>query len=307
MRIRKVLAVVVILISLVVAALLATVFVAFTSRDRDVLFGSSSSVLVDGRRRTYRLVGGGTDKHRLVVALHGYGGDSRQFAYYTALHNAFGADTVVVYPDAMKTGKSGERVGWNAKFCCGSGWKSGVDDVKFLDLLIKRVTLENHIASDRVFVVGFSNGAFMAERFATERPELLSAVAVVSGSIGTKTNSLRPSKPLPILLTHGAKDRRIPYEGGKSPSDPEFDWQSFSETVNAWKTANGCLDGAANASRTAGRVTTRYQHCEAALETIEYLNNGHVWDGWRLANVWARRPRASTEVARFFDEATAAR
>jgi hypothetical protein len=47
--------------------------------------------------------------------------------------------------------------------------------------------------------------------------------------------------------------------------------------------------------------TTTYGGCDAPLTTIEYLDNGHVWDGWRLGKVWNRRPRASREIVRFFD------
>ena len=295
----------------VVAVVLATVLLAFTQRDRKVLFGRPSSFTIDGRHRTYRVVGqvSGTST-KLVVALHGYGGSGRQFAYYTALHNAFGndtvgdtvGDTVVVYPDAIKEGKAG----WNAQFCCGSGWKKGADDVNFLDVLITRLTAQHHIAADRVFVVGFSNGAFMAQRLAVERPALVAGLGVMSGTIGTTTNSLRPTTPVPILLTHGARDQRVAFNGGESPGDPEFDWRSFAETVNTWKTANGYSETPGNATTGSGRTVTRYTGGVAPLETIEYLNNGHVWDGWRLANVWTRRPRASRDVARFFNEVAAA-
>lgn len=282
--------------------LLATLLLAFTSRDRSILLGRQSSIDVQGIPRTYRVVGGGTGKdRRLVIALHGLSGDGRQFAYYTALHNAFGSDTVVAYPDS--TAKSAaDRAGWNAGFCCGSGWKQGVDDVAFLAALIDTLVADNHIAKGRVFVVGFSNGGFMAERLAAERPDLVAGVAVMSGTIGTKANVLHPASPVPMLLTHGAKDQRVRYDGGESPGDPEFDWQSFATTVNAWKQANGCPDGAGRAVSSSTQVTTVYENCKAPLKTIEYHNNGHVWDGWRLANVWTKRPRASIEVVHFFDE-----
>ena len=294
---------IVILVILIVAAAAIAMF-ALTSKDRSVLLGRPLSMQVHGRVRTYRTVGGGGAKNgrRLVVALHGYGGIGRQFAYFTALHNALGSDTVVAYPDALAKTKGGNKPGWNAQFCCGSGWKSGVDDVAFISSLIKKLSGQLGIEPGRVFIVGFSNGGFMAQRFAVERPDLVSAVAVMSGTIGTKGNVLHPTTPVPMLLAHGVHDQRVRYDGGKSPGDPEFDWLSFAATVHTWKEANGCPQEPGSVVKTSGRITTVYSTCKAPLETIEYLNNKHVWDGWRLANVWTRRPRASVEVARFFDE-----
>jgi polyhydroxybutyrate depolymerase len=293
------------LIVLLLIACLVVAFGAFTGRDRSALLGRAASFDVDGQRRTYRVVGSRRGpspvQRRLVIALHGYTGNGRQFAYYSALHNAFGRDTVVAYPDATRRTPRGDKPGWNAQFCCGSGWKSGVDDVEFIRILIERLTERYGIGEDRVFLVGFSNGAFMAQRFAVEHPELVAGVAVVSGTIGTTASALQPTAPVPMLLTHGARDVRVRYDGGESPGDPEFDWLSFATTTEAWKTANGCDDESATVTASGRVKTTTYGGCRAPLTAIEYLDNGHVWDGWRLGNVWNRRPRASREIVRFFD------
>ena len=292
------------LFALLLSAVLLVVFVCLTGRDRSVLFARPSSMQVDGRERTYRVVSGGSgaqEQRRLVIALHGYTGNGRQFAYYTALHNAFDADTVIAYPDATKRTAKGDKPGWNAQFCCGSGWKTSIDDVKFIRELIEELRAKYQIDKERVFFVGFSNGAFMTERFAAEHPDLVAGVAVMSGTIGTTVTELQPTTPVPMLLTHGVKDVRVRYDGGESPGDPEFDWKSFATTVNAWKQANGCEAGSRKVVKTNLRTTTTYEKCRAPLTTIEYLENGHVWDGWRLANVWNRTPRASQEIARFFD------
>ncbi len=294
-----------VLLVVLVTSILLVIFAAFTGRDRSVLFGGSTSIQVDGLRRSFRVVKGAKSSEgkprRLVIALHGYSGNGRQFAYYTALHNAFGADTVIAYPDASKQTAPGDKTGWNAQFCCGSGWKNKVDDAQFISALIKTLRTKYRIDADRVFLAGFSNGAFMTQRFAAEHPKLVAGVAVMSGTIGTTTNSLRPTSPVPMLLTHGVKDVRVRYEGGAAPSDPDFDWQRFTSTVDTWKKANGCLEVPGAVVTTPGRITTTYESCQAPLTTIEYRTNGHVWDGWRLLNVWTRRPRASQDIAQFFD------
>lgn len=281
-----------------------TVFVALTGRDRSVLLGRGSSLEFQGSKRNYLVSGrhGTTAEPKsLVVALHGFGGDGRQLAYYTALHNAFPPEVVVAYPNAVSPIRQGLPPGWNAQFCCGSGWKQKADDVGFLRALIEKLVDEYNVPRDRVFMVGFSNGAFMAQRFATENPSLVRAVAVGSGTIGTTQNSLKPTGPVPILLMHGVKDQRVRYEGGTTSGDPEFDWIGFRGTVDVWRRINGCPSSDAGLIvRTDARVTTTYERCAAPMKTIEYLNNAHKWDGWRLANVWTRRPGESREVAAFF-------
>jgi poly(3-hydroxybutyrate) depolymerase len=161
-----------IVLAVIGSILTATILFVFTGRDRSLLFGRSLSITVDGASRSFLVSQGGDQKPRnLVLGLHGYGGDGRQLAYYTALHNAFGSDTMVVYPNASAP-IAGQKTGWNADFCCGSGWKNKVDDVGFLQALITDLRQRHGIAADRVFIVGFSNGAFMAQRFAAEHPEL---------------------------------------------------------------------------------------------------------------------------------------
>jgi polyhydroxybutyrate depolymerase len=295
--------IVVILFAVVVLLVLGIVLVAFTGRDRSVLFGRSDSIEVNGLRRTFLVSKGGAKPRDLVIGIHGYGGDGRQLAYYTALHNAFGADTIVVYPDASKP-NSGQKTGWNADFCCGSGWKNKVDDVDFLETLILELRQKHQIAADRVFMVGFSNGAFMTQRFAAERPELVRAVASGAGTIGTVGvggKQLQPSAPVPMLLMHGTKDVRVTYNGGTSPGDPEFDWLSFAATAEAWRKANGC-DGQPRKTEDSIRRTTTYEGCAAPLTTIEFLNDAHVWHGARLFNVLTRSPKASSDVAAFFKD-----
>ncbi len=292
----------VIVLAVVGSALTATMLFAFTGRDRSVLFGRSESINVDGVQRSFLVAKASPQKPRnLVLGLHGFGGDGRQFAYYTALHNAFGSDTMVVYPNASAP-KVGQKTGWNADFCCGSGWKNQVDDVGFLEALIAELRQKHDIAADRVFIVGFSNGAFMAQRFASERPGLVRAVVSGAGTIGThglNGRTLRPTSPVPMLLMHGSKDERVMYKGGTSPGDPEFDWLSFIETSSAWQQANQCC-AEPQVIETADRRTTTYGGCAAPLLTIEFLNDAHVWHGARLLNVWTRRPKASREAAAFF-------
>jgi polyhydroxybutyrate depolymerase len=272
---------------LVLLLAMSVIFLALTSRDRDVLFSPNKHIISDGLRRSFVVSRGSSKPAKLIIALHGFGGNGRQFAYYTALHNSLGSDAVVVYPDAIRPPKdSGLKSGWNAGFCCGSDWKRQIDDVSFLIGLIDQETKAYNIPVSNVYIVGFSNGAFMAQRMAAEKPEIVRAVASVSGTIGTTKSSIQPTQPLPILLMHGEQDKRVTFNGGASPTDPEFEWLSFNDTLSKWQKINQCTPDII---------------CNKEVRVVLYEHDGHIWHDWRLGNFWHQKTQASEVVTKFIE------
>jgi len=252
----------------------------FTSRDRSVIFTKPQKIKVNNIERAYRISKPKNQVKSVVIGFHGFGDTSLRFAYYTALHNVVSDDVLVIYPEALHSASPSVKAGWNAGFCCGSGFVEDKDDMGFIDQLIENVKVE--YGSDvPIFLSGFSNGAFMAMRYAAERPAAVDGFAVSSGAIGTTQTRIEPKKPVPALLMHGEKDTRVAFTGGASDFDPEFVWLSFGDTVEAWERVN------------AGNVPT---------QKIIYPNNAHQWDDWRLLNIWHRQPNASKEVAQFLAE-----
>ncbi len=262
--------------------LLSIYFLVFSSRDRGVLLSRQHTFVYDEIERSYLLSAPKqvSDESKIIIGLHGFGDSPRRFAYYTGLHNAVGAGDVVIYPSAVSPRSDQEKTGWNASFCCGSGWINKVDDVGFIVALIDKVATDLSISTDRVYVTGFSNGAFMAQRLAVDYPDRFKAVAAVSGSAGTTTEKLQPKEPIPILLMHGEQDTIVPYDGGVGSSDPDFTWITFSETTEIWKTLN------ADAANT---------------KVIIYPDDGHTWHNWRILNSWNHSPKASEEIIQYFD------
>lgn len=265
----------------VLVILLGLLFIALTPQDRKVLLSRKQNFNFNDNQRSYLLYKPSevSPKTKLIVGLHGFGGNARQFAYYTALHNV-ASDAIIVYPNATDPIEEGIKHGWNAKICCGSGWKSGADDAGFIVALTDSLASEHDIAKDNVYVAGFSNGAFMALRLATDYPEYFKAVAVGSGSIGTTKARLEPQSAVPIFLMHGEKDTIVPFNGGVGSSDPDFNWLSFADTKQTWAQVNN-------------------QKAEVKVQT--YREDGHVWHGWRLFKFWTQKPAASRDVVGFFN------
>lgn len=145
----------------------------------------------------------------LLIALHGraqLGEAIRRYSRFDALADREGF--VVAYPD-------GVAGSWNADGCCSPATGKGVDDIAFLDEVLRLVQSRTPIDPDRIAMTGGSNGAMMALDYACERPDVISAVAVVSGPYVSRC---RPTRPTPVLELHGGRDTLVPLQGGVAPS-----------------------------------------------------------------------------------------
>lgn len=267
------------IVALTIIVLLVSVGLSSLSgADRRLLFSSKHHF----RGRTYSVVKPKhIDEHtKIILGLDGLGGSGKRFGYYTSLHNV-DTNAIVIYPDPVLPNQKGQRPGWNAGFCCGSGWVQQVDDVTFLSELMAHVAEQYNVREAKKFATGFSNGAFMVHRLASEMPGQFSAIAIVSGSTGTDKNQVQPKKALPVMLVHGEKDTIVPYKGGAGSNDASFVWLPFERTRQAWEDLN-----------------TR-NNIEVLART--YPTIGHEWKGWRTVAFWRRKPLLSKEVITFFN------
>lgn len=112
----------------------------------------------------------------------------------------------------------GNSQSWND---CRPSNNRTADDVGFLSKLIGVVT--DPAGAYRanpglVFVVGQSNGGFMAQRMALERPQLVRAVGSALSNVAADSQCTNAGQPVPIALINGDQDIIIPWTGTVSPS-----------------------------------------------------------------------------------------
>lgn len=289
-----------IILLLVLFSVLVIIFAVFSRADRAVFFQKTKTFEHDGITRTYRLYEHKvTNNPKVIIALHHLGGNGLQLAYVTGLQNEIPDNTVLVYPDAIAPQHEGERKGWNADFCCGSGWKNNVDDIGFISSLIDELTSKYKTKDNKVFIAGFSNGAIFAHKLSSEIPEKIAGFAAAAGSIGTMKNQHTPTKPVPALLIHGAQDKTIYIDGGATADEPDFGWRSFSDTAQAWRQINECSGESMKDTETQSVKT--YEKCTAPLQVV--INNAerHQWPDWRLFNIWHRHSDGSKQILDFFN------
>jgi polyhydroxybutyrate depolymerase len=170
------------------------------------------SVDVDGRTRTFTVVGG--PSKNLVLVFHGSRQTGRKHRDFTG--RIFdGLPAVVAYLD-------GYRGNWNdARRESGfPARRENVDDVAFTRAVIATLRDTHGIDPARVFGVGYSNGGQMVMRLAHETPTPLAGGTVIAATMPVPESFLLPADrftPMPMLLVHGTKDPIVRYEGGETP------------------------------------------------------------------------------------------
>ncbi|MEW6472061.1 MAG: alpha/beta fold hydrolase [Actinomycetota bacterium] len=172
----------------------------------------------------------------LVVLLHGYTSNGAQQAAYFGLPAvADEAGFLLATPNGTRD-RLGNRF-WNATDACCDFFRSGVDDVTYLDAVIDEITAKHPVDPARVFVVGHSNGAFMAHRYACDRADRVAAIITLAGMQWKDQSHCRPASAVSVLHVHGRNDMTVRYEGGYTPAAA---YPGAVETVAAWAAHAGC-------------------------------------------------------------------
>ncbi len=174
----------------------------------------------------------------LVMLLHGYGDTGAGLE--GALHLTDLSDRLgffYVYPDGS-VNQAGEHY-WNGSVCCDPDG-SDPDDSGYLRALIDAIVAELNVDTERVYVFGLSNGAFMAYRMACEHADIVTAVASWAGATYLDPADCTPSEPVRVLEIHGTGDTAVDYDGGDMSAFGGGLFPGAVETVEQWAASNQC-------------------------------------------------------------------
>ena len=206
----------------------------------------------------------------LVLALHGSDGSAADMEALTGYDDV--ADRqhfVVAYADGLLVQGDGYASrSWNSGQCCEPATSAGVDDVAFLSDLIDRLIARYPVDPERVFVVGHSNGAIMAQVLGCQMADRIAGVASVAGALDD-TQSCNPDRAVPFLEIHGTYDQNVAWDAGQS-------------SVSAWRFFDRCSDRSAQS--TSGLVTTTsWEQCRgnATVEFMSIDGAEHPWPSRR--------------------------
>ncbi|TJY57226.1 hypothetical protein E4T66_17615 [Sinimarinibacterium sp. CAU 1509] len=167
----------------------------------------------------------------------------------------------------------------------------GSDDVGFIASILEDAIATYPIDSSRIYVVGMSNGGFMATRFACERSDLVAGLGVVAATTRNSQLALcHPEFPVATVLIHGTWDLVVPYSnpvGMLSQPDNFRLWAGFNG-CDLSSTVNYALpDGGADITTSA---VQRVDECSSGMPVALYTvtRGGHTWPDWkpRLPSVY---------------------
>lgn len=167
----------------------------------------------------------------LVVLLHGYGASGQlQDVYLGTSRSGDELGYLTLTPDGT-TDPTGNRF-WNV-----TGSNRPVDDVGYLSELISATVVEFNVDPTRVYVVGHSNGGYMAHKLACDIPDQVTAIAAIAGGIfGLGAGC---EQPIPVIMIQGTDDATVPYEGGVFLGGRIL---GAEDTVARWRDLGGCAD-----------------------------------------------------------------
>ena len=206
----------------------------------------------------------------VLFNLHGYGSNALEQMNYTNFNNLANTEEnnfILIHPQGapLNTVLTSSSSHWNS-----GGWTIGstVDDVDFIDTIIKLVSQKYNLNQDRIYSTGMSNGGFMSYHLACNLSSKIAAVASVTGSMSKETyEDCNPAHPTSILQVHGTIDATVPFDGNSA-----LGMRSINDVMDYWKLYNACdVDPTS--------IITDYFDIEIAVQHDTYsncLNDVHV-------------------------------
>jgi polyhydroxybutyrate depolymerase len=168
--------------------------------------------------------------HPLVLLLHGYGsGADETVNYLEADLQQAASSFIYLVPEGTRDAEG--RLHWKNAL---PQKKGEVNDSAYLQSLIAEVKGRWNIDSQRMYVVGISNGGFMAYRLACDTNGMFAGIVSIAGGMFSNTALCQSKTPISVLQIHGSKDEIVPFVSQNSATLGAL------ESVQTWAQRNGC-------------------------------------------------------------------
>jgi polyhydroxybutyrate depolymerase len=148
----------------------------------------------------------------LVFAFHGHGGKGTGMERRSNIEGLW-PDAIVVYPDGLvghkgKTDPEGVRTGWQTQL-----GEDGDRDLAFYDTMLAALRSQLSVDSDRVYLMGHSNGSAFASLLLNQRGDAIAATANLSAQPSARLLAGDPARSM--FMAMGTGDAVVPYDTQK--------------------------------------------------------------------------------------------
>lgn len=236
----------------------------------------------------------------LILFLHGYGANAAVFESALGVA-AIARSRQFIYALADGTPDSHKMKFWNASDACCDFDGARIDDVAYLSAVLADATSRQRVDPKRVYVIGYSNGGFMAHRLACELSGSIAGIASIAGAAWKDPAKCTPTSPVTVLQVHGDADPIVRYDGGHVLDKMQMQLHPAArETVGGWATRDKCgpalLPGTTidleDKLEGAETVTAHYDGC-AAGSAVE------LWTVRGGNHFISQKPRAIEAIVAF--------
>ncbi|MBL1154653.1 MAG: hypothetical protein D8M51_06970 [Ignavibacteriae bacterium] len=251
------------------------------------------TLMLYGRNRFYKIhlpTGYNFQKnYPLVFVFHGGLGNPDMIAKQTRFsEKADKEGFIVVYP--YGTGSFNKKLlTWNTWDCCGYANKNDINDVDFVNAVLKKIKSEYLIDEKRIYATGLSNGGMMCYLLACELSEHFAAIAPVAASM-FDTVSCNPKTEISIIAFNSTTDENIPYNGiSEEDSLAEMKTLPVEKVIDMWVKNFNCVHIRTSDSSSFQKIN--YIN-EKGIEIILYkmFSGGHSWPGGQKIRKFADNP-----------------
>lgn len=178
----------------------------------------------------------------------------------------------------------------------------GSQDMTFAGGLFNAIERTLCVNQRRLYVTGYSNGAFMTSAIACQYAGRIAAVAPVAGI--QDISGCRPSRPVPVVAFHGTADPFVHFNGtpSKAAADlpaPTGSKKTLGQSSDSgalkkapsipqdtadWARRNGCRSTPTDSKAASGVTLVRYR-CPAGADVELYVvkGGGHAWPGSKVS------------------------
>ena len=248
----------------------------------DYQFAQDIEIVSGGNERSFRLnlPSDSNDPMPLMIILHGLGETSA--AWYGVASYTTNQGFATVRPESgtfLSNSGTGNVKLWNAILDT-----ARFDDVLFIsDVIDYMLTNYDFIDHDRIYVLGSSNGGYMAYRLACDLAYRITSFTSVTGNMFLDDDGLDcidQDRDIPILHIHGTEDPiNSYYPGGNGVDILDDQYLTIIESIEFW--SNYHQYDEMEIDTVLSDVSIRYTYSsDSAISNFEHIKvvgGGHIY------------------------------